>query len=231
MCTLQQLLCVTLTFLQVPTSVCWDSTLQVFTFCRLLEWLWPPLWSGGQSSWLQNWDVLWFLWGTNWIYICYVEESRPPLWSSGQSSWLQIVDILWFLWDTNWMYICYIEQSRPPLWSNGQSSWLQIQMSGFDSQCYHIFWEIVGLERGPLSLLSTTEELLGGKSSGSGLESREYEHSDPSRWLNGSLYPQKMAVSSPTSGGRSVGIVRSWTQTAKFFFFSLCRLYSVSVLR
>jgi hypothetical protein len=36
-----------------------------------------PQWSGGQSSWLQNGDVLCFLWGTNWIYICYVEESRP----------------------------------------------------------------------------------------------------------------------------------------------------------
>jgi hypothetical protein len=32
----------------------------------------------------------------------------------------------------------------------------------------------VGLERGPLSLVSTTEELLGRKSSRSGLESREY---------------------------------------------------------
>jgi hypothetical protein len=32
----------------------------------------------GQSSWLHNGDVLWFLWGTNWIYICYAEESRPP---------------------------------------------------------------------------------------------------------------------------------------------------------
>jgi hypothetical protein len=41
----------------------------------------PPLWSSGQSSWLHNGDVLYFLWGTNWIYICYVEESRPPLWS------------------------------------------------------------------------------------------------------------------------------------------------------
>jgi hypothetical protein len=30
----------------------------------------------------------------------------------------------------------------------------------------------VGLERGPLSLMSTNEELLGRKSSGSGLESR-----------------------------------------------------------
>jgi hypothetical protein len=52
--------------------------------------IWPPLWSSGQSSWLHNRDVLCFLWGTNWIYICHVEESRPPLWSSGQSSWLQI---------------------------------------------------------------------------------------------------------------------------------------------
>jgi hypothetical protein len=51
---------------------------------------WPPLLPSGQSSWLQNGDVLWFLWGTNWIHICYVEESRPPLWFSGQSSWLQI---------------------------------------------------------------------------------------------------------------------------------------------
>jgi hypothetical protein len=32
----------------------------------------------------------------------------------------------------------------------------------------------VGLERGPLSLLSTTEELLGRNSSGFGLENREY---------------------------------------------------------
>jgi hypothetical protein len=32
----------------------------------------------------------------------------------------------------------------------------------------------VGLERGPLSLVSATEELLGRNSSGSGLESREY---------------------------------------------------------
>jgi hypothetical protein len=48
-----------------------------------------PLWSSGQSSWLQYGDVLCFLWCTNWIYICYVEGSRPPLWSSGQSFWLQ----------------------------------------------------------------------------------------------------------------------------------------------
>jgi hypothetical protein len=33
---------------------------------------------------------------------------------------------------------------------------------------------MVGLERSPLSLVSTTEELLGTKGSGYGLENREY---------------------------------------------------------
>jgi hypothetical protein len=46
----------------------------------------PPLWSSGQISWLQNEDVLCFLSSTNWIYICYVEESWLPLWSSGPES-------------------------------------------------------------------------------------------------------------------------------------------------
>jgi hypothetical protein len=41
--------------------------------------------------------------------------------------------------------------------------------------------KVVGLERGPLSLVSTTEELLGRKSSGSCLENREYGRRDPSR--------------------------------------------------
>jgi hypothetical protein len=61
-----------------------------YNFLCIRASYWPPLWSSGHSSWLQNGDVLCFLWGTNWIYICYVEESRPSLWSSGQSSWLQI---------------------------------------------------------------------------------------------------------------------------------------------
>jgi hypothetical protein len=47
------------------------------------------------------------------------------------------------------------------LWSSGQSSWLQIRRPGFDSRHYQKEKEkVVGLERGPLSLVSTTEELL-----------------------------------------------------------------------
>jgi hypothetical protein len=39
----------------------------------------------------------------------------------------------------------------------------------------------MGLERGPLSLVTIIEELLGRNSSGSGLENREYELGDPLR--------------------------------------------------
>jgi hypothetical protein len=51
--------------------------------------------------------------------------------------------------------------------------------SGFNSRHYKIKI-VVGLERGPLSLVSATEELLGSNSSGSGLESREYGGRDSS---------------------------------------------------
>jgi hypothetical protein len=77
----------------------------------------------------------------------------------------------------------------------------------------------VGLERGPLSLVSTTGELLGRKSSGSGLEIREYGRRDPSYSPRGAVYRQKLALTSPTSGGLSVGIVRSRTQATEFSFF------------
>jgi hypothetical protein len=41
--------------------------------------------------------------------------------------------------------------------------------------------QAVGLERGPLSPVSTIEELLGRNSSGSGLENGEYSRGDPLR--------------------------------------------------
>jgi hypothetical protein len=66
--------------------------------------------------------------------------------------------------------------------------------------------------------MSTIEELLERKSSGSGLEIREYGRRDPSRWPRGALYPQKLAVISLTSSSRSVGLVRSLTQATEFSF-------------
>jgi hypothetical protein len=66
---------------------------------------------------------------------------------------------------------------------------------------------VVSLERGPLSLVSTNEELLG-----SGLENRNYGRGNPLR------YPKKSVLTSPTSDGRSVGIVHSRTQATEFTF-------------
>jgi hypothetical protein len=132
----------------------------------------------------------------------------------------QIISNLSSIFSFNW----------PSLWSNGQSSWLQIQRSGLDSWRYQIFWEVVSLERGPLSLSSTIEELLRRKSSCSCLEIRENGLRDPSRWPRGALYPQKLALTSPKSGGHSVGIVRSRTQATEFFFSVLTFLAAQSAI-
>jgi hypothetical protein len=102
------------------------------------------------------------------------------------------------------------------LWSSGQSSWLQIQRSRFDYRHYQSFWEVVSLEWGPLSLVSTNGELLERKSSCSSLESREYGRWDPSCWPRGTLCPPKLALTLPTSGSHSVGIVRLRTQAMEF---------------
>jgi hypothetical protein len=77
----------------------------------------------------------------------------------------------------------------------------------FDSRHYQILWEVVGLERSPLSLVSTIEELLWRKSSSSGLDNREYIRTDPSLWQRDIFDQQTLALTSLTSGSRSVGII------------------------
>jgi hypothetical protein len=76
----------------------------------------------------------------------------------------------------------------------------------------------VGLERGPLSLASTFKELLGRKSSGSGLESRECGRRNPPCWPRDTLNPQKLALTSTSGGVRSAGIVSSRIQATEFSF-------------
>jgi hypothetical protein len=75
----------------------------------------------------------------------------------------------------------------------------------------------VGLERGPLSLVRITEELLDGKVAAPGLENRDYGRGDPLRRPRDTLYQLKLALTSPTGCGRSVGIVRLRTKTTEFF--------------
>jgi hypothetical protein len=100
--------------------------------------------------------------------------------------------------------------SLPP-----QGSWRQIERSGFDSLRYQNFWDIVGLEQGSLSLMSTIEELVARKSSGSGLENQDYGLRDQPHWPRDTLNPQKWAPTLLTSSSHSVGIVRSWTKSTK----------------
>jgi hypothetical protein len=91
----------------------------------------------------------------------------------------------------------------------------------------------VGLELGLLSLVNTIEELLERKSSSSGLDNRKYGRRDPSRLLHDTPLPAKVGTNFAASGGRSVGIVRSWTQATEYIdllglFFKLvsCLPYS-----
>jgi hypothetical protein len=104
----------------------------------------------------------------------------------------------------------------PSLWSSGQSSWLQIQRTWLDFRHYQIFLKVMGSGTGPLSLVSTTEELLGRKSSGYGLENQEYSRWDSLRWPPDTHYPKNMALTWTTNGGRSVGIVPLRTHAMEF---------------
>jgi hypothetical protein len=78
--------------------------------------------------------------------------------------------------------------------------------------------KVVGLERGPLSLVSTTEDLFDRKvaapvykTENTAVRIHHADHVAPS-------IRKKLAITSPTSGGRSVGVVRSRTQTMEFSF-------------
>jgi hypothetical protein len=127
-------------------------------------------------------------------------------------------EVVCFHWGMNWIFKYYLE-------GNYCLCGLVVTVLGYRSRgpgsipgATRFFWPVVDLERGPLSLVSPTQELLGRNSSGSGLETREYGRGDPSLWLRDTLYPQTLAFTSPTRGGRSVGIVSSWTKVTDWLF-------------
>jgi hypothetical protein len=103
--------------------------------------------SGGLSSGWALWAYLYSNLDTQCLIIILTDEFRHFTLNQERviTAFSQIFTYLLFM-------------NRPPLWSGGQSSWLQIQRSGFGSRRYQIFWEVVGLEHGPLSLLSTKEK-------------------------------------------------------------------------
>jgi hypothetical protein len=80
-----------------------------------------------------------------------ITRSRHPHSNGPCTAWVGILCVCKIIW--------FIIINRPPLWSSGQSSWLQIRRPGFDSRHYQEKKTVVGLERGPLSLVSTIEDL------------------------------------------------------------------------
>jgi hypothetical protein len=54
-----------------------------------------------------------------------------------------------------------------------------------------------------------------------GLENPKYGRGDPLRSPRDTLYPQKLTLTPPTRGGRSVGMVRSRTKATELRYFSL----------
>jgi hypothetical protein len=85
---------------------------------------------------------------------------------------------------------------------------------------------VVNGERGPFSLVSTTEQLLDRKVK-SCLENREYGRRDPSRWPRGTFYPHKLAITSLTREFVCLSNQLHW-QTASAYFVRLRCEYNVA---
>jgi hypothetical protein len=136
--------------------------------------------------------------------------------NSLSSQWPDLLMAAMCSYNAELHYVGNISPDRPPLWSSGQSSCLKIHRFGFDFRCYQIFWEVVGLQRGPVSLVSTSEELLQRKSSSCGLDSRECGRRDQLCWQRDTFYPQRLALTSTTSCGCNVEDLGIYGKTIKW---------------
>ena len=112
----------------------------------------------------------------------------------------------------------YIYIFRPPLWSSGQRFWLQIQRSRVRFPALPDFLSGSGSGTGSTQPREVKlRSYLNKKSSGSRFRKQSLtavgircaNHVTP-------LYPQKLSLTSPTGGGRSVGMVRSRTKATEF---------------
>jgi hypothetical protein len=92
---------------------------------------------------------------------------------------------------------------------------------GFDSRRYQIFWEVLGLEWGPLSFVRIIEVLLERVVAAPVKKTEINGRGDLLRWRPDTLCRLKLALITPTSGGRSVGIVR-WRTKPRNFYTRLC---------
>jgi hypothetical protein len=86
----------------------------------------------------------------------------------------------------------------------------------------------VGLEQGPLSLVSNLRSYLNEKIAAPCLHNQSYGRRDSLCLPRNTLCPLKLALASLTGGDRSVGIVRLRTKTTEFFFFMTDVAVSIS---
>jgi hypothetical protein len=87
---------------------------------------------------------------------------------------------------------------------------------GFDYRRYHVFWEVVGLERSPLSLVRITEELLEWKSCSGPRKSRLTAVGIRCAGHATFSICEMLKHTSAKSGDRSFGIVRLGLLQFKF---------------
>jgi hypothetical protein len=120
-----------------------------------------------------------------------------------------------------------------PLWSSGQSFWLQIQRSRFRFPALPDFlrsrvWNRVEVHSASWGQLrSYLNEKVPAP-----VQKTEINGSGNSlHWPRNTLYPQRSALTLPTSDGRSVSIVRLRTKATGFSFLMQCQLKSKPKLR
>jgi hypothetical protein len=109
----------------------------------------------------------------------------------------------------------------------GQSSWLQIQRFRVWFPALPDFLRSSESGMGSTQPRENNWGATWKDSSGSGLENRKINgRRDSLPWPHDTLYAVKLELTSPTSGGRSVGIVR-WRTEAPEFFISFIRIIAV----
>ena len=125
-------------------------------------------------------------------------------------------------------YLIISAPEWPPLLSSGQSFWLQIQRSRVRSPALPDFLSSSGSGTGSIQ----PREVKWGatwKKKSSGSRSRKQRLTAMGTRCADhvtSFYPQKLALTPPTGGGRSVGIVRVRTKATEFVCFYLIYLVS-----